>query len=113
MLKSISKSILSYFDFQNCLSPAKLASLELELEQSTLKAPFAGTIANRLVDEGTVVSAGESIFTLVEANALEAHIGIPVNTATQIPLGSNQQLQIGARTYQAQVLSTLPQLDSG
>ena len=89
---------------------AKLASLELE--QSTLKAPFAGTIANLLVDEGTVVSAGESIFTLVEANALEAHIGVPVNAATQIPLGSNQQLQIGARTYQAQVLSTLPQLDS-
>ena len=91
---------------------AKLASLELELEQSTLKAPFTGKIANRLVDEGTVVSAGESIFTLVEASALEAHIGVPVNTATQIPLGSNQQLQIGARTYQAQVISTLPQLDS-
>ncbi len=91
---------------------AKLASLELELEQSILKAPFNGRIAKRFVDEGTVVSAGQSIFTLVEANALEAHIGVPVNTATQIPLGSNQQLQIGARTYQAQVLSTLPQLDS-
>ncbi|MDJ0899937.1 MAG: efflux RND transporter periplasmic adaptor subunit [Xenococcus sp. MO_188.B8] len=91
---------------------AKLATLELELEKSTLKAPFAGTIAHRLADEGTVVSAGESIFTLVEANALEAHVGIPVNAASQIPLGSNQQLQIGAKTYQAQVLSTLPQLDS-
>ncbi len=91
---------------------AKLASLELELEQSTLKAPFTGRIAKRFVDEGTVVSAGESIFTLVEAQTLEVHIGVPVNTANQIPLGSNQQLQIGARTYQAQVLSTLPQLDS-
>ncbi len=91
---------------------AKLASLEIELEQSTLKAPFTGTIADRLVDEGTVVSAGQTIFTLVEASALEAHIGVPVSTATQIPLGSNQQLQIGSRTYQAKVLSTLPQLDS-
>ena len=91
---------------------AKFASLELELEQSTLKAPFTGRIAQRFVDEGTVVSAGESIFTLVEANALEAHIGVPVNTVSQIPLGSNQQLQIGARSYQARVLSTLPQLDS-
>ena len=91
---------------------AKLASLELEQEQSTLKAPFTGTIANRLVDEGTVVSAGESIFTLVEANTLEANIGVPVNAANQIPLGSNQQLQIGVKIYRAQVLSTLPQLDS-
>ncbi len=91
---------------------AKLASLELELEQSTLKAPFSGTIAKRLVDEGTVVAAGESILTLVEAGTLEVHVGVPVNTASQIPLGSSQQLQIGSRTYQAQVLSTLPQLDS-
>ena len=91
---------------------AKLASLELELEKSILKAPFTGTIANRLVDEGTVVSAGESIFSLVEAQALEAHIGVPVSTATQIPLGSQQQLLIGSRTYQVQVLSILPQLDS-
>ncbi len=91
---------------------AKLASLELELEQSTLKAPFTGRVAKRLVDEGTVVSAGESIFTLVEVSTLEVHVGVPVNTASQIPLGSNQQLQIGSRTYQARVLSTLPQLDS-
>ena len=91
---------------------AKLASLEVELEQSILKAPFTGIIAKRFVDEGTVVSASESIFTLVEASNFEAHVGVPVDTATQIPLGSNQQLQIGSRTYQAQVLSTLPQLDS-
>ncbi len=91
---------------------AKLASLEVELEQSVLKAPFTGRIANRLVDEGTVVSTGQSIFTLVSDKALEAHIGIPINTANQIPHGSNQQLQIGTRKYQAKVLSTLPQLDS-
>ncbi len=91
---------------------AKLASLEIELEQSVLKAPFAGKIANRLVDEGTVVSTGQSIFTLVSDKALEAHIGVPVNTANQIPPGSNQQLQIGTKKYQGKVLSTLPQLDS-
>lgn len=91
---------------------AKLASLEIELQQSILKAPFSGTIANRLVDEGTVISIGQPIFTLVEAQSLEAHIGVPVNSAKQIPLGSNQQLQIGSRKYQAQVLSSLPQLDS-
>ncbi len=44
------------------------------------------------------------------ASNLESHIGVPVNTSSQIPLVSNQQLQIGAKIYQAQVLSTLPQL---
>lgn len=91
---------------------AKLASLELELEKSVLKAPFTGKVANRLVDEGTVVSPGQTIVTLVEASVLEVQIGIPVDTATQISLGSKQQLLIGSRQYQAQVLSVLPQLDS-
>ena len=90
---------------------AQLASLEVELEQSILNAPFSGRIAERLVDEGTVVSAGESIFTLVEASSLEVHVGVPINAATQIPIGSRQQLEIGSGIYQAQVLSTLPQLD--
>ncbi len=91
---------------------ARLASLDIELQQSILKAPFSGRIANRLVDEGTVISPGEPVLTLVEDQALEAHIGVPVNTGIQIPLGSNQQLQIGSQKYQAQVLSTLPQVDS-
>ena len=91
---------------------AKLASLEIELAQSTLKAPFTGRIANRLVDEGTVVSGGQSIFTLVEDQDLEVHVGVHVNTFSQLPLGSTQQLQIGSKNYQAHVLSTLPQVDS-
>ena len=89
---------------------AELASLELE--QSTLKAPFSGIIDQRLVDEGTVVAAGESIFTLVEAQALEVHVGVPVNTVSQMPVSSEQQLKIGSQIYQAKVLSILPQLDS-
>ena len=91
---------------------AKLASLELKIEKSILRAPFTGRIANRLVDEGTVVSTGQTIFTLVESSALEVQIGIPVTTATQISLGSNHHLYVGSQQYQAKVLSKLPQLDS-
>lgn len=91
---------------------AKLASVSLEFKQSVLKAPFTGTISKRLVDEGTVVRAGESIFTLVETQALEAHIGISIEIADQIAVGSKQLLLIGSKKYQARILSTLPQLDS-
>lgn len=90
---------------------AKLASLEIKIEQSTLKAPFSGVINQRLVDEGTVIAAGESIFNLVEDQSLEVHFDVPINTTNQIPLGSKHQLQIGSKIYQAQVLSTLPQLN--
>ncbi|MEM9217061.1 MAG: efflux RND transporter periplasmic adaptor subunit [Cyanobacteria bacterium P01_F01_bin.150] len=91
---------------------ARLASLDIEVQQSTLTAPFSGRVADRFVDEGTVIAAGEPILTLVEDNALEAHIGVPVNAALQVSIGSRLQVQIGSNTYQAQVISTLPQVDA-
>ncbi len=90
---------------------ASIANIELELEKSTLKAPFTGTISARQVDEGTVVSSSQSILILVE-DGVEARIGVPVRAAEQIQLGSTLPLQIGQKTYRARVSSILPVLDS-
>ena len=91
---------------------ARIAKLKSELVKSILRAPFAGTISIRQVDEGTVVAAGQSILRLVEHGALEVRIGIPVPTASKLQLGSYQRLKIGQKTYQARVSSILPELDS-
>lgn len=91
---------------------ASLASLKVDLDQSTLKAPFTGIVAQRLLDEGTVVNPGQPILSLVEAERPEARIGVPVGVANRIIPGSQQQLQIGFKTYQAKVMSIAPQLDT-
>ncbi|NEO77940.1 efflux RND transporter periplasmic adaptor subunit [Moorena sp. SIO4G3] len=91
---------------------ARLASLEIELENSILKAPFSGTISGRLLDEGTVVSPGQPILRLVEDGAIQARIGVPVSATDQLQLNSEQSLQIGQKTYPARVSSILPELDS-
>ncbi|NER19901.1 MAG: efflux RND transporter periplasmic adaptor subunit [Symploca sp. SIO1C2] len=90
---------------------ANIANLEVELKKSILQAPFAGTVSARLVDEGTVVGAGQSILKLVENNQLEAHIGVPVNAAAKIKVGNTFTLQIEQKNYQAQVGSILPEVD--
>ncbi|MBE9169283.1 efflux RND transporter periplasmic adaptor subunit [Pleurocapsales cyanobacterium LEGE 06147] len=90
---------------------ASLANLEVELEKSILKAPFAGTVSARKVDEGTVVSPGQTVLSLVE-NRVEARIGVPISAAERIQLGSIQSLQVGQTSYQAEVSSILPVLDS-
>jgi multidrug efflux pump subunit AcrA (membrane-fusion protein) len=91
---------------------ARIASIEIDLAKSTIKAPFAGTISKRLVDEGTVVSTGQSILRLVENTGLEARIGVPVAAAAKLKLGSKQQLQVGQKIYEATVSSLQPELDS-
>ncbi len=90
---------------------ASLDNLEVELEKSILKAPFAGTVSARKVDEGTVISPGQSVMSLV-GDEIEVRIGMPVSTAESIQLGSTWPLQIGAKTYQARVSAILPVLDS-
>ncbi len=91
---------------------ANIANINIELKKSVLKAPFAGTISSRQVDEGTVVSAGQSVFSLVEDSILEAHIGIPIDQSQQITVGKTLPVGIGQDVYQAKVSSLLPELDA-
>ena len=89
---------------------AQLAEIDITIAKSTLKAPFAGTMAAHRVDQGTVVSAGQAIVRLVEAKP-EARIGIPASVADRLKIGSQQEVVIGAKTYQAQLNAILPEVN--
>ena len=90
---------------------ARIAQLKIQLAKGSLKAPFSGIVSTRQVDEGTVVSPGESVLRLVEDKVLEVRIGVPPSTAAKIQSGSTQQVKIGDKTYEAVVSSILPELD--
>ena len=93
---------------------ASLVSIEVELEKSTLKAPFSGRISQRLLDEGSVFStltAGQPILRIVEDEALEVHVGVPARKAADLVKGSSHQLQIEGKQYLGTVINTIPNLD--
>ncbi len=90
---------------------ARLASLEVDITKSTLRAPFSGRIAARRVDEGTVVSSGQSILRIVEDDTFEAHVGLPISVATSLELGSAQTLIIADQAYPATLTARLPEVD--
>ena len=90
---------------------ANLAELDLTMEKSVLRAPFDGIIATQSVDEGTVVSAGESVVELLEAVSPEVRVGIPAETASQLRVVGVEQINLGSRTYPAKIVSVLPQVD--
>jgi multidrug efflux pump subunit AcrA (membrane-fusion protein) len=91
---------------------AQLAAVALDLQKSVLKAPFAGTIAVRLADEGTVVSEGQSILRLIEDTHLEVRVGVPPNVAATLSVGEEHQLQIGDEHHRAHLTALLPELDT-
>ncbi len=90
---------------------AQIADLEITITKSTLKAPFSGTISVRHVDEGTVVEPGQAIVRLVSDSQPEVKIGVPINVAAKLLLGSQQIVEIGGKIYQAEVKSVLPEVD--
>ncbi|MGK7951169.1 MAG: efflux RND transporter periplasmic adaptor subunit [Xenococcaceae cyanobacterium] len=90
---------------------AEINDLDITIAKSTLKAPFAGTVALRYFDEGTVVETGSSIIRLVADDRAEVKIGVPLNIAATLTSGSQESLEIGGTTYLATVKSILPEVD--
>ncbi len=90
---------------------SQLETLRLDFEDGELRAPFAGRIAERTLDEGTVVAAGAKVFRLVEDSQLEAWIGIPPAAARQLKESTTYQLTVANQTVFARLSSLRPQLN--
>jgi RND family efflux transporter MFP subunit len=90
---------------------AAVAAVDVALRKSRLKAPFGGTIARRLVDEGEVVAAGRPILRYLETDAPEAAIGVPVGLAGALASGSKHALRIDDRAFEAVLTAITDDVD--
>ena len=90
---------------------ASLRNLDVSLSKSVIYAPFNGQVSLRFVDEGVVVSPGQSIMRLVEGTALEARIGVPSQMASGITNGSRQIVDVNGQSFEGRVTALLPELD--
>ncbi len=90
---------------------AVLELLRVELSDSTLRAPFAGVIAERHVDEGVMVEAGQPIVRLSEVGTLEAHIGVPASMIEALSPGAPHTITLGACSVDGVLTEILPEVD--
>ena len=91
---------------------AEITNLDITIAKSILKAPFSGTVGVRSVDEGTVVETGKSIVRLVEDSNPEVKIGVPINIARELVIGTSKDIEIAGKNYSARVKSILPEVDT-
>ena len=90
---------------------AAIAAVDVDLRKSRLKAPFGGTIARRLIDEGEVVAAGRPVLRYLETGAAEAAVGVPVGLAGQLRAGSKHTLRVGGRALKAELTAITDDVD--
>lgn len=89
----------------------QIANVDVDLEKSVLRAPFAGIIAGRFVDEGKVVQAGAPVLQLLESHALEAWIGVPPPEAKRLDAGGEFSVTVEGEDYEARVSGVSPAVD--
>lgn len=90
---------------------ALLADLKHDAEDALLRAPYAGRVASRMVDEGIVIQAGTPIFEIVDDTKLEAWVGLPASAAATLAEGSTHTLLVDGYSVQARVRSLAPEVD--
>lgn len=87
---------------------AQLTDLVHDLDDTKLVAPFAGRVAQRFVDEGTVITAGSPILEVIDDTHLEAWVGLPPAAALSLKIGEQRELLVGNANVTATVQSLAP-----
>jgi multidrug efflux pump subunit AcrA (membrane-fusion protein) len=89
---------------------ASVEEVQTHLEKSTLRAPFAGVVQRRHLDEGTMVDVRDSVVTLQEQGELEAWVGVGVAAALALELSNAYELEINGQVILASIKTILPAL---
>lgn len=86
-----------------------IATLDVQIQKSELKAPFDALVAMRYLDEGQVINAGTPILRLLENARPEVRIGISSDAVEQLQVGETYPLAIGDRQVDGRLRSVLPE----
>lgn len=87
---------------------AQLRSIEVDLDKSTLRAPFDGTVAARYRDEGAVVGAGAPVLRLLERTRMEVRLGVSPASAARLGVGQSVPVFHGREPINGTVAAILP-----
>jgi len=85
---------------------AALGVLELQIERSTVRAPFAGVVGQRFVSAGDYVTSATRLLTLQTVDPQRAVIEVPERHAVRLRRGQTVEFTVAAepgRIFRAQV----------
>jgi multidrug efflux pump subunit AcrA (membrane-fusion protein) len=88
------------------MARATLQEVETAGSYAAIRAPFAGEVVSRLIDEGDVAAPGMPLLVVEEAGPREGRLAAPVEAAGGLELGSLIKVTtLGGRSVEAPVRS--------
>ena len=76
------------------VAKSELMLSKIKLSQTKIIAPYDGFIQNRMIDHGTIISPGLSIFEFIDSSSVEAHISIPDKIIDNLIIGNKYKFTI-------------------
>jgi membrane fusion protein, multidrug efflux system len=102
------------YDLENARAANRLANLELSW--TTVSAPIAGVVAERMIKPGNFVQANTPIFRIVDDSRLEATLNVPERELATLQAGLPVRLQVDAlpgRDFDGRIDRISPVVDPG
>jgi RND family efflux transporter MFP subunit len=90
------------------LATSRIASLEVDLRKSVLRAPFEATVTRRHLDEGRVAARGEPVVTLQERGPRTARIGVAGPAIDALAVEQRRTVTVEGRPVSGRVGAVLP-----
>ena len=90
---------------------SRVRSLQILIDKASLRAPYAGVIADRFLHEGAVVNPGIPVVRFIETAGREANIGVAVAKAKALVVGNVYALKLHGKSFSSSLLSVRPDVD--
>ena len=94
---------------------ARAASAEVSQGYATVVAPFAGTVAERLMDPGSFAGPGQPIVRIEKAGGFRLEVAVPESRITSVQVGGTVPVEIdlaGAEAFDGRIVEVVPAVDA-
>lgn len=91
---------------------ASLSTLQIDIENATIKAPYDAIVIKKHVEVGGYVNVGQQVVTIQNIKNVEVEVEIPSFRAVGLALGTAAKVIVdGGKSYTARVRSIIPSED--
>jgi len=112
-LEALSQQELELAQSELAAAEADVRLLDAQLAKTEIRAPFAGELGLRLVSPGAVLSAGQSITTLIKRLPARVEFSVQSDRVSLVPVGARVQVALGPdRVVEARVVATAGLVDA-
>lgn len=94
----LSENIISQAQYDRLVAQLKVArakrdEAQRQLDETVLRAPFTGRLAQRRIEPGQVIQAGMPAFLLENNQRVDVSVGLPADIAQRLPLSASLTAQ--------------------